>query len=83
MSTRETLQVTVRKPGAIVAASGAVLAAGMAGLWWASAQPEEPARSVLQPACIALAIDRDSGTTTTQPCAGSPVLVAGKDGLAK
>ena len=77
------LRDTLGKPVAIVAISGAVLVTGMATLWWASDAQPAADRSVLQPACIALAIDRDSGTTSTQPCAGTPVLVAGQDRLAK
>jgi hypothetical protein len=83
MSGRETLRDTLGKPVAIVTLSGGVLMAGMATLWWASAEPPVSERSSLQPACIALAIDRDSGTTSTQPCAGTPVLIAGKEAVAK
>jgi len=76
MSGLETLRTTMRKPVAIVAASGAVLAAGMALLGLAAVQQHGSDRNVLQPACIALAIDRDAGITTTQPCAGTPMLMA-------
>lgn len=67
----------------MVAISGAVLVTGMATLWWASDVQHVAERSPLQPSCIALAIDRDSGTTSTQPCAGTPVLLAGKERVAK
>jgi hypothetical protein len=83
MSGLETVRDTLGKPAAIVAICGTVLAAGMATLWWASDANHAEARTSLQPACIALAIDRDSGTTSTQPCAGTPVLVAGKEAVAK
>lgn len=83
MSGFETLRETMRRPAAIVAASGAVLVTGMSALWWASQAQPQAERNALQPSCIALAIDRDSGTTTTQPCAGTPVLLAGKEPVAK
>lgn len=87
MSGLETVRDGIRKPVAIVLASGVVLIGGMAGLWWASEHQSGPAQSTeghaLQPACIALAINRDSGTTSTQPCAGTPVLLAGKEPIAK
>lgn len=83
MSGLESLRDTLGRPVAIVAISGAVLVTGMATLWWASDVQQVTERNPLQPACIALAIDRDSGTTSTQPCAGTPVLLAGKEPVAK
>lgn len=87
MSGLETVRDRMRKPVAIIATSGVVLVGGMAALWWASGphSGEGPMTEsqALQPACIALAIDRDSGTTSTQPCAGTPVLLAGQERIAK
>ncbi|MDX2201734.1 MAG: hypothetical protein NW223_03220 [Hyphomicrobiaceae bacterium] len=83
MSGLESLRDTLGKPVAIVAISGAALVTGMATLWLASTEQPGNARGALQPSCIALAIDRDSGTTSTRPCAGTPVLVAGKETVAK
>lgn len=67
----------VRKPVTMIAASAAIGMAGMAALWWASASPRATEGSALQPACIALAIDRTSGETTKEPCPGTPMLLAG------
>jgi hypothetical protein len=83
MSGLETLRDTMRKPVAVVLASATVLATGMLALWLAAVHQQGSETNLLQPACIALAIDRDTGTTTTQPCAGTPMLVAGTPAPAK
>ncbi len=76
MSGLNEARTEVRKPMLTIAASAAIGVAGMGALWWASASPRSTEGSALQPACIALAIDRTSGQTTKEPCPGTPMLIA-------
>lgn len=67
----------VRKPVMVIAASTAAGAMAMGALWWASSAPAHFDGHSLQPACVALALDRASNTTVTAPCPGTPMLFAG------
>ncbi len=57
---------------AAIGAAGAALIIRYGGVESRSAPPVVTAG----PACIALAIDRDTGVTTQEPCSTSRVLVA-------
>ena len=45
-------------------------------LRYGSTEPRQVPVAAAEPPCIALAIDRDTGVTTQEPCSGSRVLVA-------
>ncbi len=83
MSGLDTVRETLGKPMTIVAICGAVLVTGMATLWWASDAKSVTERGSLQPACIALAIDRDTRHNQHAALRGDRRARRGKEPVAK